>query len=95
MSEPYHPSKVKTLLIAVLGKGGTLGFSKHAYDEMRKDNMTEVDVRNVLKGGAPQPGEIEKGTWRYRVLTRTMAAVVAFRNETWAVVITAWRLRKK
>ena len=37
--------------------------------------------------------ELERGTWRYRVETQRMAAVVAFRAETHAVVVTAWRFK--
>ncbi len=60
MKEPLHPSKVKTLLAKILAEG-KLSFSSHAYDEMRKDNLHEVDVRNTLKGGMPEPGELQKG----------------------------------
>ncbi|HSK02682.1 MAG TPA: DUF4258 domain-containing protein [Kofleriaceae bacterium] len=71
----------------------TLSFSKHAYEEMAKDDLTEVDVRNTLRAGVARPGELEKGSWRYRVETSRLVAVIAFRSETHAVVVTAWRLR--
>ena len=90
MKEPLPPSTVKRLLIAILASG-TLSFTKHAYEEMAKDKLTEVDVRNTLRGGAVSAGELVSGTWRYRVETRLIAAVVAFRSETHAVVVTAWR----
>jgi hypothetical protein len=90
MKEPLTPNTVRRLLVGIL-KSGTLAFSKHVYEEMAKDKLTEVDVRNTLRGGAPRPGELEKGTWRYRVETPRMTAVVTFRSETHAVVVTAWR----
>lgn len=68
-----------------------LAVTKHAYEEMAMDKLTEVDVRNILRGGSPRPGELVTGTYRYRVTTTKMAAVVAFRSEPHAVVVTAWR----
>jgi hypothetical protein len=79
VKEPLPPSTVKKLLLAMLS-GGLLAFSKHAYEEMAKDNLTEVDVRNTLRAGTVRPGELERGTWRYRVETSRMAAVVTSRS---------------
>jgi hypothetical protein len=62
---------------------------------MKKDNLTEVDVRNTLRGGVAHQGELVNDTWRYRLATQMMATVVAFRSETYAVVVTAWRFKKK
>jgi hypothetical protein len=92
MREPLPPATVKKLIVAILASG-TLSFSKHAYEEMAKDDLTEVDVRNTLRAGAARPGELEKGSWRYRIETSRLVAVIAFRSETHAVVVTAWRLR--
>lgn len=92
MKEPLPPATVKKLIVAVMASG-TLSFSKHAYEEMAKDDLTEVDVRNTLRAGAARPGEFEHGSWRYRVETSRLVAVIAFRSETHAVVVTAWRLR--
>ena len=90
MKEPLPPATVKRLLVSLLATG-TLSFTKHVYEEMAKDDLTEIDVRNTLKGGTVRPGELVSGTWRYRVETRRMAAVVAFRSATHAVAVTAWR----
>jgi hypothetical protein len=90
VKEPFPPATVKRLLVSLLA-AGTLSFTKHAYEEMAKDDLTEIDVRNTLKGGTVRPGELVGGTWRYRVETRRMAAVVAFRSVTHAVAVTAWR----
>ena len=92
MKEPLPPATVKRLLVALLATG-LLSFTKHAYEEMAKDNLTEIDVRNTLKGGMVRPGELVSGTWRYRVETSRMTAVVAFRSSTHVVVVTAWRLK--
>ena len=54
MKEPLPPAAVKRLLVAILAQG-ILSFTKHAYEEMAKDDLTEVDVRNTLKGGAAGP----------------------------------------
>lgn len=59
---------------------------------MTKDNLTMVDVANVLRGGVVDPAESEKGTWRYRVRTARIAVIVAFRSETELRVVTAWRM---
>jgi hypothetical protein len=47
------------LVVALLSEG-TLAFTKHAYEEMAKDNLTEIDVRNTLRGGAVRPGELAR-----------------------------------
>ena len=93
MQEPLSTGEVKKLLVAILADG-TLSFTAHAYEEMANDHLTEVDIVNTLRGGRPRPGELVSGTYRYRMETSRIAAVVAFRRETWAVVITAWRFKR-
>jgi hypothetical protein len=92
MREPLLPSQIKRLLVAIL-EIGTLSFTSHAYEEMANDDLTEVDVQNVLRGGVAGPGELRSGSYRYPVKTSRIAAVIAFRSEAWAVVITAWRFK--
>ena len=82
-------------MIVEILKSGVLAFSGHAYVEMAKDNLTETDVRNALRGGVCRPGELENGSWRYRLETNTIGVVIAFRSETHAVVVTAWRKKTK
>jgi Domain of unknown function (DUF4258) len=94
VKEPIPPATVKRLLVAILAEG-ILSFTKHAYEEMAKDNLTEIDVRNTLKGGTARAGELVSGTWRYRVETSRMVAVIAFRSAAHAVVVTAWRFTTK
>jgi len=64
----------------------------HALAEMRKDKLSTVDCTSVLRGGVVEPGELERGSWRYRVKTNTICVVMAFRSETELVVVTAWRI---
>jgi hypothetical protein len=61
---------------------------------MEKDKLTTPDVVNVLRAGVVEPSEFERGSWRHRVKTNTMCAVVVLVSETEAVVVTAWRIRR-
>ncbi len=63
-------------------------------DEMANDRfgpLIEADCVNVLRAGVAEPPEFEKGSWRYRVNTNRICVVVAFRSETYLVVVTTWR----
>ena len=84
----------KRLILRIL-QAGTVSFSSHALDEMRKDQLTTVDCVNVLRGGTLEPGEWERGSWRYRAKTNAICVVLAFRSETALVVVTAWRIRQR
>jgi len=78
-------------LIAEIVRNGTVGYSNHALDEMKKDDLSTVDVLNVLRGGVVEFSEEINRTWRYRVRTSRMTVVVAFRSEAVLSVVTAWR----
>jgi len=93
VGEPLDPSEAKALVVAILATG-ILAFSSHAYEEMAKDNMTEVDARNTLRGGTCRPAELERDSWRYRFETSRFAVVIVFRAEDHAVVVTAWRFKR-
>jgi hypothetical protein len=58
---------------------------------MENDGITQSDVIRILRAGTIEPAEIERGSWRYRVRTQAAYAVVSFRSESSAVVVTAWR----
>ena len=90
--EPVTPQYARKLVQQIL-KTGTVSFSKHAFDEMAKDQLTTVDCTNVLRGGVVEPPELRDGTWRYHVRTARICVVVAFRSEAHLVVVTAWRIR--
>ena len=76
-------------------EGGTVRFSQHALGEMAKDDLTTVDCVNVLRAGVVRPGEPERGTWRYQVVTNRICVVVAFRSNEELVVVTAWRIQRR
>jgi hypothetical protein len=79
-------------LLSQILKTGSLAYWKHAEDQMTERNLTKNDVLNVLRGGhITEPGEWEGASWRYRVHTDRMCAVVAFADLTHAAVVTAWR----
>lgn len=92
MKEPLGPSAAKRLILGAIAEG-TIVFTKHALKEMQDDDLSSVDVVNVLRGGVVDPGEHENGSWRYRVRTSRIVVVVAFRLEkvNEVVVVTAWR----
>ena len=60
-----------------------------------RTGRTTVDAVNALRGGIVDPGELERGTWRYRVRTARLVVVVAFRSETDLVVVTGWRVGRR
>ena len=90
MEEPLAPAAARDLIRRILRTGRFI-YSRHAIEEMLADNLTTVDCENVLRGGAVRPGEYDRGSWRYRVETRLITVVVAFRSEHEIVVVTAWR----
>jgi hypothetical protein len=92
--EPLDPVAAKALVRTILN-AGTVSFSQHALQELGKDDLTTVDAVNVLRGGVVSPGELERGTWRYRVRTARLAIVVAFRSEAELVVVTGWRVGRR
>jgi hypothetical protein len=94
MNEPLSPTDAKKAILSII-EDGAVSFSKHALEEMAKDNLNDQDALNVLRAGIVEPAEIEKGSWRYRVRTpRGLYFVVAFRSETELRVVTAWRKRQ-
>ncbi len=92
LDEPLSPPEARRLIREII-ENGSASFSKHAEEEMAKDNLTMVDVTNGLRGGVVDPGEFENGSWRYRVRTARIAVIVAFRSETELRVVTAWRFK--
>jgi hypothetical protein len=89
--EPLSPPDARRLIREIL-QNGSVVLSRHAAEEMAKDNLTMVDVTNVLRGGVVDPAEFENGSWRYRVRTARIAVIVAFRSEIELRIVTAWRM---
>jgi hypothetical protein len=91
---PTH--RVKELLKVALSGDGALRFSRHCEKALADDNLTIVDARNCLHGGVVDDGELEMGSWRYRVRTKRMCVVIAFESigdgevVVSVVAVTAW-----
>lgn len=93
LDKPLRPDAAKRRIAECLSPGGIVSPSKHACEEMQKDNLGIVDCINVLRGGVVEEPEQVNGTWRYRVRTAQIVVVVAFRSETHLRIVTAWRQR--
>ena len=92
LDEPLGEADVRGFLRSALD-GGELRFSGHAYEEMENDGLVEQDVRNCLWAGQFDGCDFVGDSWRYRMRTALIVAVVAFRCKTEVVVVTAWRDR--
>ncbi len=69
-------------------------FSNHALEEITKDDLTTVDILNVIKSPNSRivgEGELENGSYRYRLGTRKIIVVISFDSPKSFVVVTAWR----
>ncbi len=93
MKEPLSPPAARRLIREILAAGEVVS-SRHAIQEMKKEDLTMVDCVNVLRGGIVEPAEWENGSWRYRVHTARIWVVAAFRSEKRLVIVTAWRTRR-
>ena len=93
MREPLNPPEARRRIQEILSRGEVVS-SRHATQEMAKDDLTIIDCINVLRGGVVEPAEWENGSWRYRVHTQRIWVVVAFRSEKRLVIVTAWRTRR-
>ena len=94
MKEPFDRNEAKKLILRILNEGYTV-FSRHAEEELAKDDLTTVDAVNVLRAGKiTEPAELERDTWRYRVHTERMVVVVSFASESKLRIVTAWRKKK-
>ncbi len=94
LEEPLHPDAA-TRLIARIVREGSVAWSQHALAAMRDDSLTTVECVNVMRAGVvSEPGELEGGSWRYRIHTQRICVVVAFRSDTELVVVTTWRRRR-
>lgn len=91
--EPMAPADVKRIVSNIVRGEGGIAYCRHARLEAQKDDLSHVDITNVLRGGAVDPGEFENGTWRYRFRTQRMVAVVQILSLTEIRVITVWRIR--
>jgi hypothetical protein len=89
--EPLTPDAATATIHRII-RDGQIAWSKHALAELAADNLTTVDAVNVMRAGAVmQAADLERGSWRYRMETRRICVVVAFRGDAELVVVTAWR----
>jgi hypothetical protein len=88
--EPLGPERARRLIRGIL-ENGQVTFSGHSLEALADDDLSTVDAVNVLRAGTVDPADFEKECWRYRVRTRRMVVVVAFRSETEIRIVTAWR----
>ena len=89
LKAPDAKARVRSIV-----ENGVVEFSRHAREEMEKDNLDAVDCENVLRGGVYDPDGFQRGEWRYRAQTNQMCVVFTFLSETRLRVITAWRERR-
>ena len=94
ISRPLSQHEVRRLTKWILQNGGEVGWTTHAREELKKDNMTTVDAANVIRcwrymDQAEQ--DQRTGEWLYRIHTDFMGVVVKFRSVTQLTGITAWR----
>ena len=88
----------KQIAIIMLEHPSKVHFTRHALEEMGFDKVTTVDVLNILKSSSSKiydQGELEKGSYRYRLETNNYIIVIAFQPDgKTLVVVTAWDKRK-
>lgn len=76
-----------------------INFSSHAILEMEKDDLTTIDILNVLKSLDSRildEGELVNGSYRYRLETSFLMVVIAFhQNGKGIIIVTVWDKRKK
>ena len=93
LEEPLEPERARRLIRGIL-EDGRVTFSGHSLEALADDDLSTVDSVNVLRVGTVEPAEFEKGCWRYRVRTRRMVVVSAFRSESEIRIVTAWREKR-
>lgn len=84
-------------LAKMIIREGSVVFTRHAREEMEKDDLLETDAVNTISGGViNEPGELgHRGDWCYRVRTSRATVVILFRSVEEMVVVTAWREQRR
>ncbi len=90
MGNALDPHEVRRIVRRLL-EGGLVTFSRHASEEMAKDDLDASDCLNVLRAGAVDINSLVGDCWRYTVETNRIAVVIALRGEAEIVIVTAWR----
>lgn len=89
--EPLKAREAKEVITAILSGGFVVPPKGHALREMEKDNLSMVDVTNILRAGVVSEAEWENGCWRHHIETPRMCVIVGFRSRTELYIATAWR----
>lgn len=87
------PGQARKILAEIFNRNPNLiSFTKHAREQMSDRDLKSGDVLNVLKAGKifSEP-EYENGSFRYRVQTKKITVVIAFKRPNHIIVVTAWR----
>ena len=80
MQEPFDPETAAKHVRAILEGPGMTVFTKRVKEDSLKNDMTSLDLVNVLRGGKLSAIASTPGTWRYRSVTRFMAVEFSFRG---------------
>jgi len=91
LEEPLSQPDAEKLAKQIV-RTGSVAYSQHARDEMAKDDLTAIDIENVLRGGYCDDRELKNGSWRYRMRTQRIVSPICFRSRAELVVVTAWRV---
>lgn len=89
--------EARKLISKVILDGGIdyVVFTTHSLKQMPRRKLITLDVLNVLKSADSkifEEGELESGSYRYRLQTRTILVVVSFTPKgDKVIVVTAWR----
>jgi hypothetical protein len=87
------PGQARKILSEIFNYTPNLvSFTKHAREQMQERDLKSGDVLKVLKAGMilSDPG-YEHGSYRYRIQTKKITVVIAFKKPNHVLVITAWR----
>jgi hypothetical protein len=89
---PLPLRQAKKLILDIIEKGMVTYSRPHALDRMKERDITMVDCINILRAGRMSEPEYVNESWRYRIETNSMAAVITFLSETGLMVVTVIRL---
>lgn len=89
---PLSLKQAKKLILEIIENGEVIYSRPHALERMRERGITMVDCINILRAGRMSEPVFENGSWRYRIETNAMAAVITFLSTTELLVITVIRL---
>lgn len=90
LNHPLKEPQAKGLFRDIVDNG-MVSASKHAEEELEKDNLTLVDAQNVMRAGVVSCDGWVNGEWRYKAETPRMCFVVAVVAKDRLRIVTGWR----